>query len=1208
MLEYLWVSCMVAVAAIALYAVLLKEFLKESVGQTAVEGSADNDSATEKGTVESDACTSASPRVNETAQSSGCDYEVFLNFRGPDTRAGFTDFLYTSFIDVGIRTFKDDEELRIGEEFSSELLQAINQSKISIPIFSKDYASSAWCLKELVQMVECQKTKEQKIMPIFYDVAPSEVRHQTGSYGKAFLSHENNKRYDKKTVREWKTALKKVSFLNGCNLHDMPNRREGQFARKLTQEIFTELKKAYLVVSDYLVGVDNHVDAIMEKIGAQMRETRIIGIHGMGGIGKTTIAKIIYNRLSHDFKNCCFLPDIRETSKVKGILYLQNQLISDVFKMKCINIRHIDEGTQIIKDKLSNKRVLLLLDDVEKYNHMCALVGKGDWLGEGSKIIITTRNKDVLDVLEVYWSYEVSTMDPDQSLKLFSKHAFKRDYPLDEYIVQSKKAIKIAGGLPLALEVMGSLLFCKNKEMWDAILEKLANAPHVDVQGKLKISYDELDEGEKEIFLDIACLFIGYDKDILIYFWDQPKLFPKVAMEVLQSLSLIKIKENNKVWMHDQIRDFGRMLVSEKKIEKQTRVWNPEEALNLLWRHEGNTEAKALRLNFDGEQQCHFAYKDFKRLSNLRFLEVNDSMENFCAEERLFWHESPSNVFPTNENSNLLPRLRWLSWHKIPPAFDITNFSMKDVVILNLSKSKITDDWMGWSHITVMKNLKVLDMSSCDNLRRIPIFFSHPNLERLILHGCQSLITIGRSIFQLKRLLFLDVSNCYNLWKLPDKLGKGLANLKYLSLRWCTSLERLPHSIGNLESLIELNISNTSINELPDSIGNLKELKVVKAWTSKLNKMPDVLWSMGNLEEIVASRVHNACGKHFHVDIGNGIYGSQSLKTLILKSAHIYALPTLPESLVELRLSELHTDAIPDLSNLTNLKDMDLGFSWPHRDGISNGLGEHPMPQWIGNLSKPETLDLHSHRVTTSPTDLTLPPRLNSLRLRHSNLHHLRRLPSTLSSLYLEDCKSLCSMEDLSNLKKLSSLFMSGATIAEIQGLGCLENLQELHLSWLGQVEILPDLSNLNKLRMLQKLPDLSSLVAKQVVFFFVLRNCKKLNVETILDVARLNPQHFRFVNFEQLRILPDLSNSTELRHLEVERCDNLVEIQGELPQSLEVLKINSCKSLWKLPNLSSLTRLRKVRIDHYYDLVDIQEVALFVELGEATRGSHRRL
>jgi hypothetical protein len=117
-----------------------------------------------------------------------------LSFRGEDIRKTFTDHLYHALVQVGIRTFRDNEELRVGEEIGPALLKAIKESTISIPIFSKDYASSKWCLRELAKMVECHKddTMKQKILPIFYDVEPSNVRHQTGSYEEAFRQHENN--------------------------------------------------------------------------------------------------------------------------------------------------------------------------------------------------------------------------------------------------------------------------------------------------------------------------------------------------------------------------------------------------------------------------------------------------------------------------------------------------------------------------------------------------------------------------------------------------------------------------------------------------------------------------------------------------------------------------------------------------------------------------------------------------------------------------------------------------------------------------------------------------------------------------------------------------------------------------------------------------------------------------------------------------------
>ncbi|XP_048129204.1 disease resistance protein RUN1-like [Rhodamnia argentea] len=595
--------------------------------------------AANDGTARGDSGTHTPTEVPEIDTSSQYDHEVFLSFNGKDTRETFTDHLYTRLTEAGICTFKDDKSLRIGGEFAPQLLQAIKQSQILIPIFSKNYASSPWCLEELAEMVKCKKTGGQKIMPIFYDVAPAEVRHQTGGYGDAFLSYENKKRYDEETMREWKTALKEVSFLNGCDLQSMPNRREGEFVKAFTQKVFNELKKASLVVSDYLVSVDNHVHAIMKMIGARTSETRIVGIHGMGGIEKTTTAKIVYNQLSKDFSDHCFLSNIREMSKTKGIEFLQNQLISDILKTKDTNIRNSDDGIEIIKDRLSNKRVLLLLDDVEDENHIDALVCNRDCLGKGSKIIITTRRIDVLCVPEVDYKYELTGMNPDQSLQLFSKHAFRRCSPLDEYIDQSNRAIDIAGGLPLALEVIGSLLCRTKKEMWDATLKMLESVPHDKIQSKLKVSYDALNFRQQHMFLDIACLFVGYDKDNLVHFWSESDFFPEVAMEVLRNMSLIKISEDNEVWMHDQLVDLGREMVRQKggtKVEKQSRVWDPKVGSDLLRKHKGKKEAEALRLDLDCQKQYHFTYEDFECIPDLRFLQVRGSRENFHAEKGFF--------------------------------------------------------------------------------------------------------------------------------------------------------------------------------------------------------------------------------------------------------------------------------------------------------------------------------------------------------------------------------------------------------------------------------------------------------------------------------------------------------------------------------------------------------------------------------------------
>ncbi|KAM7469225.1 hypothetical protein LguiA_007408 [Lonicera macranthoides] len=146
------------------------------------------------------------PIVNNPTESTSAstsdlvgEYEVFLSFRGADTRNGFTNYLYNDLVDAGVRTFRDDNELRIGEEIGPELLRAIKQSKISIPIFSKNYASSKWCLREFTQMVDCRANGGQMIYPIFYDVEPNEVQHcERGSYKDAFVKHKKDMKLDAK--------------------------------------------------------------------------------------------------------------------------------------------------------------------------------------------------------------------------------------------------------------------------------------------------------------------------------------------------------------------------------------------------------------------------------------------------------------------------------------------------------------------------------------------------------------------------------------------------------------------------------------------------------------------------------------------------------------------------------------------------------------------------------------------------------------------------------------------------------------------------------------------------------------------------------------------------------------------------------------------------------------------------------------------------
>ncbi|CAI0414891.1 unnamed protein product [Linum tenue] len=195
-----------------------------------------------------------------------------------------------------------------------------------------------------------------------------------------------------------------------------------------------------------------------------------------------------------------------------------------------------------------------------------------------SRFIITTRDKR--DKL-----HEPGGMSHDHSLQLFSKHAFKMDNPPNEYTALAEKFLKVAAGLPLALKVVGSLLFRTDTNFWRAKLKELKEVPTVEVQQILRISYNELTPNEKQIFLDIACVFIGDYKEVPFYMWSSCDFNPEIGMRTLVNRSLVRIDEEGQFGMHDHLRDLGRAIVNEEDVQnpcKRSRIWSNENALDML--------------------------------------------------------------------------------------------------------------------------------------------------------------------------------------------------------------------------------------------------------------------------------------------------------------------------------------------------------------------------------------------------------------------------------------------------------------------------------------------------------------------------------------------------------------------------------------------------------------------------------------------------
>ncbi|XP_059630786.1 disease resistance protein L6-like [Cornus florida] len=1151
----------------------------------------------------------------DTEADAGGKYKVFLSFSGPDTRYGFTDYLYNSLTKNGVRTFRDHIDLRRGEQIN----KAIRESRISIPIFSRNYASSKRCLMELELMLEFQ----QLILPIFYDVSPSEVKHQTGSYGKAFKEHEKSG-LGSETIVKWKNALREVGNITGW-CWDLKRDADGNEGQLITEEIVPAVLSMlfkFMDVTRNLVGMDHHENEMKNLLQSASDDVQIVGIHGMNGIGKTTVAKFIYNKLlEEDFDCCSFVADVQMEQERHGTLVcLQNQLLSDTLNWRP-GIANVDSGITIIKQKFRYKKALIVLDDVNSISQFHCLVGEPGCFGNGSKIIVTTKNKGVLNALKVEWTYEIPIMNDVQSLQLFCKHAFHMDFPPDEYDRISRKIASFAGGLPLALECVGSSLFgVKDLEKWEVASKRFEEMSKHDVRKKLRVDYDALNSMQQQIFLDIACLFVGMDKTTLFYMWDDCGYYPKIEFNDLYLKSLVKVGDANELWMHNQLIALGKKIVNDENfLGNRSRLWKHEEALSLLKKRMGTEQVEALSLCFKLESEekppC-FGSEQFTRLVNLRYLRVDgaDLVGDF---------------------KRVLLSLRWLSWRGCPPDFKPTNFHMKNLVILDLSKSDITEEWGGWKQIQMAKKLKVLQVSNCA-LTRTPNFSSDTPLEILILRGCGKLENIDPSIGNLKNLKKLDLSYT-DIRKLPDEIWM-LEMLEVMDFTNCSMLDAdIPSKMGRFLSLRSLSFYRSRIRSLPANISGLTQLQTLNiGGCTELHPQPDLpsslrilnvgyipnLTSLVNVQELELFRCHNLKGmlgdigklskleklRLRHTKIGSlpeDIGLLSQLKALDLKFCdHLQCIPVLPSSLVDLSLAYCRSlVTLPDLSNLKILTSLYI-----------NDCPELPSKNLL-DLSSLKKLEILYIRNCSRLDKIRGLEGLESLKFldligyENENLREIEGLGAlkSLEVLNLSCWKNLCWIEivgikslevlnvssneklreimGLEDLNFLKVLDMSGCgNLREIAGLQGLKSLEELNVSRCMELHMIEGLEDLKFLKVL----DMSGCEnLRKIAGLQGLKSLEELNVSHCMELHMIEDlEDLKFLKVlnmsgcESLRWIAGLQGLKYLEELNMSRCIKVHTIKGlEDLRSLKILNMSSCESLNEIADLQGLKSLEELNV-----------------------------
>ncbi|KAL6289851.1 hypothetical protein ACE6H2_007361 [Prunus campanulata] len=745
----------------------------------------------------------ATQQTSSSNTSRSCRYHVFLSFRGEDTRKTFTDHLFTALVNAGFRTFRDDDELERGEDIKPELQKAIKHSRTSVIVFSKDYASSRWCLDELVMILERKRTSpDYVVLPVFYDVDPSHVRKQTGSLARAFARHQKSQPLKK--VKAWKDALAEVADLAGMVLQNQADGYESKFIKKIVNVIGDKLSRTTLSIAPNMIGMHSRVETINHWLLDGSTSVGILLIYGMSGIGKTTIAKFSYNSNFTRFEGSSFLENIKEISRQpNGLVQIQTQLLSDILNGRKMKVSNVSEGLTKIEDAISSKRVLLVLDDVDHMDQLDAVLRMKDRFCPGSKIIITTRRARLLKAHQVTKVHAVETLHYKESLELFSWHAFGQDHPIEGYIEYSKKFVDHCRGLPLALKVLGSSLLGEGIDVWKSAFDKLEVIPNDEIINKLRVSYDSLqDDHDRKLFLHISCFFIGKDKDYIVKILDGCDFYTIVGIQNLIDRCLVTIDEFDKVYMHDLIRGMGREIVRLESEEpwKRSRVWRHKDSFKILAEKNGTEAIEGLVLDMHmlptncliNSNEIVLETNAFARMHELKLLHLSHlqfdgSYAKFCT------------------------RLRWLCWNKFPLDSIPTDFPLGSLIVLEMQYSGLRQVFKGTKRLS---SLKILDLSHSHSLTETTDFSFCPNLEKLILVDCERLVDVHESIGNLERLVYLSMKDCKNLRMLPEKVFM-LKSLETLIISGCTNLNELSiEMLRNMESLKVLEIDEIPITQL----------------------------------------------------------------------------------------------------------------------------------------------------------------------------------------------------------------------------------------------------------------------------------------------------------------------------------------------------------------------------------------------------------
>ncbi|CAN1759214.1 Disease resistance-like protein DSC1 [Linum perenne] len=617
------------------------------------------------------------------------EYDVFLCFRGEDTRLGFTSHLMGALSGKQIRTFIDD--MLEKTESIDELISILERSALSVVVFSEKFADSVWCLEEVVTIARRMKEFGHRVLPIFYKVDPSDVIDDLPDVTYDPSNVTNNPPNDKK---RWMDALKAVANCVGHTSQVI--KIESELVKAIVEDVHNQLiDMSPSIKSANLVGMGSRILEVERLLAMDtLDDSRIIGLWGMGGVGKTTLAKACYGRITSSNKGIkhCFIGSISEKcGKWHDVEGIANELYSRLLSEDSIDRQDLDISYR--RGRLSRLRVFIVLDDVETPSQLeqillgDVVMNPVELFARGSRIIVTTRNKRVLDYVKAM-IYNVAGLDYIESIELFSLRAF-RHLPPHNWKNLIRLAASYCAGNPLALTILGNTLFDQDQHYWRSFLSELKLIPNPNVHDILKRSYDKLGVEEKKIFLDVACLLHGISRSRLIAYMTTmyPSTYAKVKDLIDSSLLTCVSHENEeKIEVHDLLKEMAWNIVNEEpNLDKRSRLVDPDDVLNLLSASKVKKYWSSPFSNLFKTKEMYLKADAFEGMDSLTFLKINGN---------IIIH------FPYGALNSLPEGLRWLEWDGYPAKSLPSKFRPQHLVQLIIRESPIQRCWKGYDQVS----------------------------------------------------------------------------------------------------------------------------------------------------------------------------------------------------------------------------------------------------------------------------------------------------------------------------------------------------------------------------------------------------------------------------------------------------------------------------------------------------------------------------